>query len=394
MAVVLSRHEHPIVTGAFPRAWPLSLARLTLQDFRNYTSLRLDLGPGPVVLTGPNGAGKTNLLEALSLLTPGRGLRRARLRDLDRKGGGAWAVAAALRAPDGPVEVGTGRVEGSESERRAVRIEGEPARGPSALAEVSSCIWLTPAMDRLLADSAAPRRRFLDRLVFTLEPEHAARVAGYEHALRERGRLLRRQQGDGEWLTALEARAAKLGVAIASARRRLLAGLSRAIDKAETAFPRPGLALRGRIETWLGTEAEADVERRIVEGLAAGRGRDAETGGAGIGPHRSDLLVEDVDLGQPAERSSTGRQKALLIAIVLAETRLRGRAGAALPLLLLDEVIAHLDAERRDALFAEIRALGAQAWLTGTDADLFRPLAGSAQFFHVRDATVHATSQA
>lgn len=381
-------------TPASRRAWPLSLARLTLQDFRNYPTLRLDLEPGAVVLTGPNGAGKTNLLEALSLLTPGRGLRRARLRDLDRTGGAAWAVAATVRTTDGAREVGTGRIEASETERRAVRIDGEPARGTSALAAIASCIWLTPAMDRLLADSAAPRRRFLDRLVFTQEPEHAVRVAGYEHALRERARLLRTRQDDGEWLRALEARAAKLGVAIGTARRRLVAGLNGAVGVTSSDFPRPGLLVRGRIETWLETETEAAVEGRMIEGLAQSRSRDAETGGAGLGPHRSDLAVQDIELDQPAARSSTGRQKALLIAIVLAKTRLHGQSGAALPLLLLDEVIAHLDALRRDALFAEIEALGAQAWLTGTDADLFRPLARSAQFFHVRDATVHATSQA
>ncbi|HET6521379.1 MAG TPA: DNA replication/repair protein RecF [Geminicoccaceae bacterium] len=376
---------------------PLALERLTLTDFRGYARLTLRVDPRPVVvLTGPNGAGKTNLLEAISFLTPGRGLRRARLAEIDRwDGGGPWAVAATLRGgPRGEVAIGTGRDPngngGSERERRAVRIDGEPTRRQADLAGVASAVWLTPAMDRLFTEAAGNRRRFLDRLVFTADPAHAEQVGAYEHALRERSRLLRTAgTRDPAWLGALERRAAAAGVAVAAARREVVRELQAALSADDGPFPRAGIAVAGEVEGWLdGGEPALAAEERLREALAASRRQDALTGGAAVGPHRSDLVVADADSGRPAAEESTGRQKALLISIVLAEARLRAARGEGLPLLLLDEVAAHLDPERRRDLFDALLALGAQAWLTGTDAALFEPLGWEAQFFTVRDATV------
>jgi DNA replication and repair protein RecF len=378
---------------ALPRAapWPelppaLVVRRLTLSDFRGYARLRLDAGPGPIVLHGPNGAGKTNLLEALSFLAPGRGLRRARLAEVDRWGGGPFAVAAEILGQDGVVAIGTGR--DPETERRVLRIDGKPVRGTGQLAEVVSVVWLTPEMDRLLQDGPAARRRFLDRLVVAAEPAHAQGLARYEHAIRERARLLQTPRADPAWLDALERQAAEAGVAVAAARREIVAGLARVLAEAGDAFPCPDLALDGDVEAWLGEAPALAVEERLAARLAALRGRDRETGTTATGPHRSDLLVGDPELGHPAAASSTGRQKALLVSIVLAEARLRARRRGSLPVLLLDEVAAHLDATRREALYDGLQALGVQAWLTGTDADLFRPLAGRAPFLRIDNATV------
>jgi DNA replication and repair protein RecF len=358
--------------------------RLVLTDFRSYARLRLEVGPGPVVLTGPNGAGKTNLLEALSLLAPGRGLRRARLAEIDREGGGPFAVAARIDGADGPIEIGTAR----DGERRILRIDGEPCRQLGKLAELLSIVWLTPEMDRLLQESASARRRFLDRLVLGADPVHARQLAVYEHAIRERARLLQAGRADPAWLAALEQRAAAAGVAVAAARQEVVAGLRTALASARGPMPRPELAVAGTVEGWLGEAAAVDVEARLADALTGSRERDRQTGGAAIGPHRSDLVVHDVEQDQPAARASTGRQKALLVAIVLAEARLKAARGGRLPLLLLDEVAAHLDPERRAQLFEAIVSEGAQAWLTGTEPGLFRPLAGHAQFLNIRNANV------
>jgi DNA replication and repair protein RecF len=365
----------------------LALERITLTDFRGYARLTLAADPRPVVLTGPNGAGKTNLLEAISFLTPGRGLRRARLAEVDRVGGGTWAVAARLRGPRGDeVAVGTGR--DPEGERRLIRIDGEPRRRQADLAEAVSVVWLVPAMDRLFDEAASARRRFLDRLVFTADPAHAEQVSAYEHAIRERSRLLRARSGDRAWLAALERRAAAAGVAVAAARREVVRGLGAALAADPGPFARPELAVAGEVEGWLDDTPALAAEARLCEALAASRRQDAETGGAAVGPHRSDLVVLDAEEGRPAAQVSTGRQKALLISVVLAEARLRAARGDGLPLLLLDEVAAHLDSKRRRDLFEALVALGAQAWLTGTDAALFEPLAGHAQFFTVKDARI------
>ncbi len=376
--------------GANPamRAPAISLRRLTLNDFRSYARLHLETDPRPVVLTGANGAGKTNLLEAISFLSPGRGLRRARLAELDRIGGGAWTVGARVEGPGGAVDLVTARVQDGERERRATRIDGSHAPSQAALAEVLSVVWLTPAMDRLLCEGAGARRRFLDRLVLVGDPGHAAACASYDQALRERLRLLRTGRLEPAWLGALERRAAAAGIAIAAARRQATRNLSGALAAAPGWLPQPELGLEGELESWLDELSALDAEGRFAEALAAGRRADADAGVTAIGPHRSDLLVRDRVTGRLAREASTGQQKACLIAVVLAEARLRAAAGEQQPVLLLDEVLAHLDPERRRAVFAELTALGAQAWLTGTEAAPFAPLCGHAQFFTVQESTL------
>ena len=384
------------------------IERLVVHQFRNYPQAELALAAAPVVLTGANGAGKTNLLEAISFLSPGRGLRGARLSELDRvqpsgevpeAAQSAWAVAAQLHTPQGPRDVGSGRdpgapvsavkSNGNGRERRLVKIDGTVVRGQQALAEVLSLVWLTPQMDGLFREGAGGRRRFLDRLVYGFDPEHSARSNAYDHALRERSRLLKSGGGDGAWFDALEDSMARHGVAIAVARLAMTARLQQACATAEGPFPKVLLALEGTVEHWLGAgEPALAVEDRLRQSLAESRRQDGETGGAAIGPHRSDLLATHADKGVAAALCSTGEQKALLIAILLAHARLLTLERVSAPLLLLDEVAAHLDGARRAALYHEILALGAQAWLTGTDTADFQGLDGQAQFFTIRDGAI------
>jgi len=399
VALAFAFEEAVLPPAAMPGQSALWLGRLALADFRNYGRGELAVDRRPVVLTGPNGAGKTNLLEAISFLVPGRGLRQARLSEVDRvaggERGGAWGVAATACRGDDAVEIGTGRDPSQSAdggrERRLVKINGAFAGGPSALAEHLAVIWLTPQMDRLFLDSAGARRRFLDRLVYGIDPDHAGRLARYEHALQERSQLLR-QGGpaawDAVWLGALEQQIAEGGVAIAAARRELVERLGQAVARGVGPFPQAALALDGAVEDWLAEMPALAVEDRFRAHLAADRPRDAESGGAQCGPHRSDLSVTHLSRGLPAVQCSTGEQKALLISIVLAQARVQIDSRGRAPILLLDEVVAHLDAVRRAALFEEILALDLQAWLTGTEAALFAELGGRAQFFGVRDAIV------
>jgi DNA replication and repair protein RecF len=379
-----------------PTALPgrIGVTRLTLTDFRNYAAARLTLEPGLVVVTGPNGAGKTNLLEAVSFLAPGRGLRGARLSEIDRRAapspvaaGRSWAVAAAITTGRGTVTIGTGR-DPESGERRALRIDGEPTRNQAALGERLGVVWLTPQMDRLFIEGAAGRRRFLDRLVAAIDPAHASRVGRYEHALRERARLLHDGQADPGWLTALEEIMAAEGVAVSAARRDAVDRLDAACAALEGPFPRARLALAGAVEAWLEAKPALAAEAAFAAALAETRREDALTGGAAIGPHRSDLMVTLWPDGTAAEFASTGEQKALLISIVLAHARLQRAIRGEPPLLLLDEIAAHLDADRRQALFEMFGRLDGQIWLTGTDEAVFAPLRHDAQFLRVRAGTV------
>ena len=336
----------------------MSVARLTLTDFRSYAGASIVPGPGFNVLTGENGAGKTNVLEALSLLAPGRGLRGAPLPDMARRGGeGGFTVAATLS--DGPV-IGTG-IAVNAPERRIVRIDGATASAAS-LAERISIVWLTPAQDRLFTDSAGARRRFLDRLVLALEPGHARHAARYEAAMRQRNRLLADERPDPAWLDALEAAMAEHGQEIALGRDRLVTALGE-IAVPEDAFARVTLALD-------------DGE---VSDLRASRPRDAAAGRTLSGPHRQDLRVSHAAKQMPAAQSSTGEQKALLIGIVLAHAELVAQQAGHAPVLLLDEVAAHLDARRRASLFERLNGRG-QVWLTGTDASAFAEAADARHF--------------
>jgi DNA replication and repair protein RecF len=381
-------------SSAGAAAQRVGVTRLALTDFRNYHEAKLTLGTESVVLTGPNGAGKTNLLEALSFLAPGRGLRGAKSTEIDRRpdlGDSGWAVAAVVATRSGAVRVGTGR-DPTASERRVVRIDGVPVRGQAALGERLGVVWLTPSMDRLFLDGPSGRRRFLDRLVLGLDPAHASRVSAYEQALRERSHLLRDGPADPAWLAALEEVMAEQGVAVAAGRRDIVQRLDRVCAEARGPFPRARLTLVGGVESWLEDVPALAAEARFAAALAANRQSDGQAGGAAIGPHRSDLAVSFAEKGIAAEFASTGEQKALLIAILLAHAALQQATRGEPPLLLLDEIAAHLDASRRAALFEALVRLDSQAWLTGTDAALFAPLRCDAQFLSVHDGTLSPTS--
>jgi DNA replication and repair protein RecF len=321
----------------------------------------IEATPGAIVITGENGAGKTNILEALSLLGPGRGLRGTPLGDAARSSGpGGWSIAATLAAEGGDVEIGTGTTR-EAPERRIVRINGASASA-TALGEWLALVWLTPAMDRLFADTPAARRRFLDRLVLALHPGHGHESLRYDAAMRARTRLLTGDApADPHWLTALEAAMAQHGAAIAAARAETVAALAERLAAApDGPFARPLLALEGN-----------DPGADFAAALARNRGADAAAGRALLGPHRADLVVVHAGKGEPASRGSTGEQKALLIAIILAHAALVAQRTGRPPLLLLDEIAAHLDAARRAALFRQLAETGSQVWMTGTDPALF-----------------------
>lgn len=370
------------------------LTHLTLTDFRSYDRAALALDGRAVWLAGPNGAGKTNLLEAVSLLTPGRGLRGAAQAEFGRRlpgeaQGRAWAVAAEVDQDGEPVRLGTG-VETAGAPRRAVRLEGEPVP-PGRLADHLRQVWLTPAQDRLFLDAAGERRRFFDRLTYAGEPAHAIHAGVYERTLRERTRLLTDGPADPAWLTALEARLGEAGAALSAGRARTLTALQSEIDgRGDRPFPQARLSLTGEWEQLALSGAEpVEIEARLARAFAAGRDRDAAAGRALTGPHRGDLAVIHTEKDRPAAECSTGEQKALILNLVLAQAARLARAeGSPRPILLLDEVAAHLDARRRTALFDEIEALDLQAFLTGTDAHLFDGLNGRAQGFVVDAAGV------
>jgi DNA replication and repair protein RecF len=349
------------------------VSRLALTDFRSYADALIEPGPGFVLLYGENGAGKTNLLEAVSLLSPGRGIRGAALSDMVRRGAtGGFAVAA--RA--GEIDIGTGTL-AAAPERRQVRINSAPASANS-LGEWLSVLWLTPAMDRLFTGPAGDRRRFLDRLVLALEPSHAHHASRYEAAMRSRNKLLADpDSADPAWLDALEAQMAEHGAALAAARARTVAALDeRAVEAPDDEFARAVLALEG----WSAGD--------LASGLRIGRSLDAAAGRTLAGPHRQDLAVAHRGKGMPAAQSSTGEQKALLLGLVLAHADLVADRRGAPPILLLDEVAAHLDPKRREALFARLEGRG-QVWMTATEAALFDRI-GVASRFHVRPGEVSA----
>jgi DNA replication and repair protein RecF len=353
----------------------MTVTRLTLSNFRSYDDAVITPGAGFVVLTGENGAGKTNVLEAVSLLVPGRGLRGAALSEMARSGGdGSFAVA--VDTADSVIGTGTAA---NAPERRIVRING--AAAPlSALSEWLSIIWLTPAMDRLFSDTAGERRRFLDRLVLALDPGHGRTATRYEAAMRQRNRLLGGDTPpDAAWLTALEAQMAEYGAALGAARLALVDALNAELaQQIESPFARAALSLDG----WLWS---SDFART----LAQNRARDAAAGRALIGPHRADLIVTHVAKAQPAGRCSTGEQKALLLGIVLGHADLVARRVGRRPLLLLDEIAAHLDPRRRAALFGRLADGGGQVWMTGTEASLFNGLGTSASWWHVAGGVIH-----
>lgn len=376
----------------------LWVEHLWLTNFRNYASLSLEVGPQPVVLVGPNGAGKTNLMEAVSLLAAGQGLRRAAFSDIARgAGSGDWAVAARLHTTDGPLDVGTGLAPqnaGNPRAGRIVRVNGETQGGSGILADLVEMVWLTPAMDGLFTGPAGDRRRFLDRLILCFDPGYRTRLGHFERAMTQRNRLLADDVRDRTQFEGLERILAETGVAIAAARAEATAGLSATIEARrhrapDSPFPWATIAIEGALETELASNPAVDVEDRYVEALARNRGRDRAAGRTLDGPHRSDISVGHGPKSMPARLCSTGEQKALLIGLVLAHAELvKTNRGGSAPILLLDEIAAHLDPLRRAALFEEIIALNTQAWMTGTDPEAFSALGERAQIHRVEDGIV------
>ena len=355
-----------------------------------------DIQSGLIVLCGPNGAGKTNILEAISLLTVGRGLRSAKATDMQRHDGNySWGVSAQVDIDGGDVKLGTGL--NADTGRRMVRINGIDAKSQAALSDYLACLWLTPQMDRLFIDGASARRKFLDRLIFTFDAGHSGRVTRYENAMRQRSKLLQEGQGeatsaDPVWIKSLEAQMAETGVAIAAARLdftdRLQQSCDKVEDQEENFFPRATLQARGTIEELLQNAPAVEVEKLYAYQLERARPRDAIVGGASTGPHKSDLHVLYSAKKMEAAQCSTGEQKALLIGLVLAHSRLMAAERGVPPVLLLDEIVAHLDETRRAALFERLINLGGQVWMTGTDPVLFDAITDQAQFFTIENARI------
>ena len=380
--------------GSDNRTW---IGKLTLTDFRNYRSATLMPTPAPAVLFGANGAGKTNCLEAISLLTAGRGLRSLPFSELARNSGaGGWAVAARVFAGGGEIEIGTGvqappgGVLGSRTPR-VVKIDGAVAKGSGALARIRM-VWLTPAMDALFTGAASERRRFIDRLALSLDPAYASAAATFDRAMRQRNKALE-DMSPARLLDGIEVQMAEAAAKMAAMRHRAIKALAAEIaaERArvpDSAFPWAELSLVGHLEAQAESASVAEMAESYAYSLANSRERDSAAGRTLAGPHRSDLEVTHGPKAMPAKMCSTGEQKALLVGLALAQARLvKEVAGGIAPLILLDEIAAHLDEDRRTALFASIASLNAQVWMTGTDSAMFAPLrdATEVQFFRVSE---------
>lgn len=364
------------------------VSKFKLTDYRNYTSLTANFAAGPVVLYGENGAGKTNLLEAVSFLSPGRGLRRANYGEVARNGTAGFSIFAEVNSHEGEVSLGTGTISpdpnSTESGRR-VRINGTPARSADEMLDWLRVLWLTPSMDTLFTGPAVERRRFIDRLVLAIDPQHGRRALDFEKAMRGRNRLLADDRSDRNWLSAIELQMAETGAAIAIARVelvRLLAGLADEL-KSGSPFPSAVLSLEGFLENDALSRPSVDLEEDYRIALEQSRHQDRAAGRTLLGPHRSDFLVRYREKDMPAALCSTGEQKALLIGLVLSHARLTAQISGLIPILLLDEIAAHLDENRRKALFEILDDIGCQTFMTGTERALFASLEGQAQFLHI-----------
>ena len=368
--------------------------RLTLTHFRNYRAASLETHGDVVVLVGANGAGKTNCIEAISFLSPGRGLRRATLEDVgDNQGDGSWAVSAEIEGALGLATLGTGieppGSDGPATSRRC-RIDREPVSSASAFGDHLRMVWLTPAMDGLFLGAASERRRFFDRLVLAIDSEHSSRVSALDRSLRSRNRLLEVRNYDDHWCDAIERETAELAVAVATTRAHTavkLAAMLRTRGQA-SAFPSAELMLDGWMENALLSEPATSVEDRYRQILRDSRARDAAAGRTLDGPHLTDLRVIYAPKHMPARDASTGEQKALLIGLVLAHANLVAEMTGLTPLLLLDEVVAHLDPSRRAVLFSELAKLGAQVWMTGADPASFGEVGASGEIFEIESGRI------
>ena len=367
----------------------LSISSLSLSHFRNYHDARIEISSKPVVITGSNGSGKTTILEAVSLLAPGRGLRRAKLSDIGNvRSQQPWAVAAKAAGQHGEVQIGTG-LDPEQEDRRIVKIDGKLVRGQGELSNHLVMFWLTPQLEQLFQEGTSAERKFMDRLVYGFDPSHATRMNAYEQAMRDRNRLLQEHRRDNHWLDALEQTMAEHAASIAASRLEALAEINHAMTLATHSFPRSHLAVTGWLEDQLMRgEPAVMAEEGFRRALAENRAVDAAAGRALLGVHRSEFQVLHLGKQMPAAQCSTGEQKAVMLSIVLAQTRSIMRLKGQVPILLLDEMIAHLDATRRLELFEEICQTQAQVWMTGTDADLFADLGNKAQAFRIEEGKV------
>lgn len=366
----------------------VALRRLILSEFRSYATLDIAIAARTIVVTGENGSGKTNLLEAISMFAQGRGLRRADLADCARRGGsGGFAISVEMAAPEGTVQLGTGLdpAQGDAAPARRHRIDRETVASARVFADHLRLVWLTPAMDSLFNGSPGERRRFLDRLVLAVDAEHGTRVAAMERALRQRNRVLEEgRRADAVWLDAIEREVAELAVAVAAARTETVGRLAALIGaRHDTAFPWAEVTLAGEVEALCASYAALDVEDRYRAMLKANRTQDAAAGRTLIGPQTADLVVRHGPKAVEAGLCSTGEQKALLVGLVLAHARLVADLSGLAPIILLDEIAAHFDAVRREALFADLASLGSQVWMTGADETAFAAIIGDAQHLHV-----------
>lgn len=367
------------------------ISRLSLDNFRNYSNLNLTLDASPVILTGNNGSGKTNILEAISFLSPGRGLRKIKLEEADRikPDGGAhhWSISSVVNYGYEEIRIGTGRDGAAGNNKRIVKIDGDVLKSQAELANLFSVMWLTPQMDGIFIGSSSDRRKFLDRLVYNFDPEHASRIYSYEYTVRERAKLLQKN-GDASWIGVLENKLAERAISIAAARIDTVETIQSAIMQSNTAFPKAIINVAGAVEELLTTNSALRSEEIIRKQLFDSRSYDYTTGRTSVGTHRSDFVVTHMEKNMPAASCSTGEQKALLLSIILAEARAKAAWKNSVPVLLLDEVIAHLDEKRRASLFNELLDMHAQVWLTGTDSSLFEDLQGKAQFLGVENGAI------
>lgn len=353
------------------------LSSIKLINFRSYAGISVEFENLLTVIYGQNGAGKTNLLEAISLLTPGRGLRGARTEEISQLGSVEWAVVAEV----GGYNIATGIEPGLS--KRVAKIDDEKQRGTNTLAEYVSAVWLTPQMDGLFIEGASHRRQFFDRIIYNFDPEHAGRVAVYENAMRERLRLLKSGSADKTWLKVLERRMAEYGVAVAAARNEVIHYLQESLDKSATSFPRPMVEIIGKYEAMLYETSALEVEDNFAHALFDARYEDAANGRTSTGVHKTDFKVTNLAKNMPANLCSTGEQKALLLSIILGLARLLRERRNKTPIILLDEVIAHLDENRRKELFSELENLKCQAFMTGTEKIFFKGI--NAEFFQVKN---------